>query len=146
MFVFDILFFLCFILFNCHLFFLFMFSFSVFYCCFFFSSRRRHTICLSDFFFFFSSRRRHTRCLSDWSSDVCSSDLAAASTALRGGRRGRAETDVGVGVNQTRIDRHSRCVNHAGVARDRNVGADGLDQIGRASCRERGEIWGGGGG
>src|SRR5205814_5798783 len=28
--------------------------------------------------FFFSSRRRHTRCLSDWSSDVCSSDLAAA--------------------------------------------------------------------
>src|ERR1039458_10191134 len=28
-----------------------------------------------DYFFFFSSRRRHTRCLSDWSSDVCSSDL-----------------------------------------------------------------------
>src|SRR5262245_43780391 len=28
------------------------------------------------FCFFFSSRRRHTRCLSDWSSDVCSSDLA----------------------------------------------------------------------
>src|SRR5438045_7875631 len=25
--------------------------------------------------FFFSSRRRHTRCLSDWSSDVWSSDL-----------------------------------------------------------------------
>src|SRR5436853_978680 len=25
--------------------------------------------------FFFSSRRRHTRCLSGWSSDVCSSDL-----------------------------------------------------------------------
>src|SRR5262245_63842540 len=28
--------------------------------------------------FFFSSRRRHTRCLSDWSSDVCSSDLELA--------------------------------------------------------------------
>src|SRR5258705_9582606 len=27
------------------------------------------------YLFFFSSRRRHTRCLSDWSSDVCSSDL-----------------------------------------------------------------------
>src|SRR5437899_13023125 len=26
---------------------------------------------------FFSSRRRHTSCLSDWSSDVCSSDLTA---------------------------------------------------------------------
>src|SRR3712207_7346542 len=34
-------------------------------------------------FFFFSSRRRHTRYWRDWSSDVCSSDLAAD----RGGRR-----------------------------------------------------------
>src|SRR5258705_2497995 len=30
---------------------------------------------LAKVVFFFSSRRRHTRCLSDWSSDVCSSDL-----------------------------------------------------------------------
>src|SRR5258705_12944041 len=30
---------------------------------------------------FFSSRRRHTRCLSDWSSDVCSSDLPAIATS-----------------------------------------------------------------
>src|SRR5438034_8804142 len=35
------------------------------------------SIILSFFFFFFSSRRRHTRSLCDWSSDVCSSDLAA---------------------------------------------------------------------
>src|SRR5687768_7028412 len=28
--------------------------------------------------FFFSSRRRHTRCSRDWSSDVCSSDLSFA--------------------------------------------------------------------
>src|SRR6266436_3215517 len=33
-------------------------------------------------FFFFSSRRRHTRCSRDWSSDVCSSDLAAERGAL----------------------------------------------------------------
>src|SRR5437899_12579526 len=32
--------------------------------------------------FFFSSRRRHTRCLSDWSSDVCSSDLFAIADAM----------------------------------------------------------------
>src|SRR5204862_3319223 len=34
------------------------------------------------------SRRRHTRSLRDWSSDVCSSDLAASSSskALTGGR------------------------------------------------------------
>src|SRR5205814_3144192 len=31
---------------------------------------------------FFSSRRRHTRCLSDWSSDVCSSDLLPAARPL----------------------------------------------------------------
>src|SRR5436190_5528069 len=31
----------------------------------------------SYYAFFFSSRRRHTRSLCDWSSDVCSSDLAA---------------------------------------------------------------------
>src|SRR5205814_3030768 len=35
-------------------------------------------------FFFFSSRRRHTRCLSDWSSDVCSSDLDLAGVGLLG--------------------------------------------------------------
>src|SRR5262245_63844156 len=35
------------------------------------------SLCLCLFDFFFSSRRRHTRCLSDWSSDVCSSDLVA---------------------------------------------------------------------
>src|SRR6266496_5454689 len=38
------------------------------------------------FFFFFSSRRRHTSSLRDWSSDVCSSDLAATSPRARPGR------------------------------------------------------------
>src|SRR5438045_2667769 len=33
------------------------------------------SVSIYSLFFFFSSRRRHTRCLSDWSSDVCSSDL-----------------------------------------------------------------------
>src|SRR5256885_4844014 len=32
--------------------------------------------------FFFSSRRRHTRLQGDWSSDVCSSDLAIATSIL----------------------------------------------------------------
>src|ERR1039458_10541347 len=45
----------------------------------FFSSRRRHTRCLSDWSSDVCSsdpsRRWHTICLSDWSSDVCSSDL-----------------------------------------------------------------------
>src|SRR5690242_21663343 len=33
--------------------------------------------------FFFSSRRRHTRLTCDWSSDVCSSDLAALDLLAR---------------------------------------------------------------
>src|ERR1035441_10889613 len=33
-------------------------------------------------FFFFSSRRPHTRCLSDWSSDVFSSDLVGVIQGL----------------------------------------------------------------
>src|SRR5206468_7630737 len=36
-----------------------------------------HSMCKSFVVFFFSSRRRHTRSDRDWSSDVCSSDLAA---------------------------------------------------------------------
>src|SRR5205814_80843 len=41
--------------------------------------------------FFFSSRRRHTRCLSDWSSDVCSSDLEL--DAILGAMRIEMERD-----------------------------------------------------
>src|SRR5205814_4132899 len=49
--------------------------------------------------FFFSSRRRHTRCLSDWSSDVCSSDLdyvvsyTNAATILTGDYAGPEDLD-----------------------------------------------------
>src|SRR3712207_9543867 len=46
------------------------------------------TIC-----FFFSSRRRHTRYWRDWSSDVCSSDLAARLDARAcSGRRSNQST------------------------------------------------------
>src|SRR5205814_6619829 len=42
------------------------------------------SVYVCSFVFFFSSRRRHTRCLSDWSSDVCSSDLRHATGATSG--------------------------------------------------------------
>src|SRR5882724_787303 len=45
-------------------------------------------------FFFFSSRRRHTRCLSDWSSDVCSSDLTDSKT-FNEGWKAKALTTAG---------------------------------------------------
>src|SRR5688500_19441769 len=72
--------------------------------------------------FFFSSRRRHTRLQGDWSSDVCSSDLLKAAPAGKS-RRHR----VAVARSRTVECRRRRC------------------QIGRASCRERGERWGGAG-
>src|SRR5438067_11154989 len=51
--------------------------------------------------FFFSSRRRHTRSKRDWSSDVCSSDLAASAAPAEGQRelrtlRAEALTEVGL--------------------------------------------------
>src|SRR5262245_65069067 len=51
--------------------------------------------------FFFSSRRRHTRCLSDWSSDVCSSDLCEANGILAV-RRAADDGDVRLRVEQRR--------------------------------------------
>src|SRR5471030_3356124 len=45
--------------------------------------------------FFFSSRSRHTRCLSDWSSDVCSSDLWAAT------KRSRRPTTTSATIRKT---------------------------------------------
>src|SRR5438045_8857767 len=92
-------------------------------------------LCYCYIFFFFSSRRRHTRCLSDWSSDVCSSDLA--------GVRGRAIQPV--------QPLHDDDPGGRPVAQELADCVDGPmarahEEIGRASCRERGEIWGGAGG
>src|ERR1035438_10618063 len=52
--------------------------------------------CRPILFFFFSSRRRHTRCLSDWSSDVCSSDLSQPAVAFGWYQEGfdKEETDA----------------------------------------------------
>src|SRR5438093_1527509 len=51
------------------------------------SDRIHLLVVYSKFFCFFSSRRRHTILVSDWSSDVCSSDLAVkADLRLAGGK------------------------------------------------------------
>src|SRR5439155_15189663 len=47
--------------------------------------------------FFFSSRRRHTRWPRDWSSDVCSSDLAAVGSAIALREKGHWVGDGGAG-------------------------------------------------
>src|SRR5690606_40834830 len=91
--------------------------------------------------FFFSSRRRHTRFSRDWSSDVCSSDLAGTH-ALQ--LQTPTWTDP---LNDTHkyglwayyqgcLYGEANCTNpDLAVAK-----IDGqLSEIGRASCRERGE-------
>src|SRR2546422_9173095 len=84
--------------------------------------------------FFFSSRRRHTRCSRDWSSDVCSSDLwsmvPAVIVALLILRRMRVE-------DRFLHDNLRGDGDYAATVRHREVG--------RAACRERVEISGGGG-
>src|SRR5258705_9132304 len=85
--------------------------------------------------FFFSSRRRHTRCLSDWSSDVCSSDLSP--------RRCRCRTVAT--YPQGRNDPMPRPLAGAFVCKSVRIQRlapssrmeQFLLQIGRASCRER---------
>src|SRR3989442_4442957 len=99
--------------------------------------------------FFFSSRRRHTRCGRDWSSDVCSSDLCSASTHAARWRPTRSETTSGTIFHQSHTRRCRRRVPSASATPRpapnpptpcRRVAAATSDQIGRASCRERGEI------
>src|SRR5690242_21199435 len=99
--------------------------------------------------FFFSSRRRHTRLTCDWSSDVCSSDLRGSS----GATSFLVGLAVGAGVallfapqsgEETRRQLKRRARRAAHVARDAagdlsDTVVDRYEQeIGRASCRERG--------
>src|SRR5690606_40593662 len=92
--------------------------------------------------FFFSSRRRHTRFSRDWSSDVCSSDLAdhEAGHARVGDRQDAFVFDRHKERNNGATGAH-----HVAVTHDRKLGlmpaSIGVTEIGRASCRERVEIW-----
>src|SRR5205814_6232835 len=75
--------------------------------------------------FFFSSRRRHTRCLSDWSSDVCSSDLEQFFSS-------HARTRFHVWCRVQAYVVRPKTTDFAIVPPQR-----GQREIGRASCRER---------
>src|SRR3712207_8171695 len=83
--------------------------------------------------FFFASRRRHTIYWRDWSSDVCSSDLEPLDHRARAARAERLVV-AAVDGSQIEPDFHEMlgcCLINVGWA---------LFQIGRGSCRERGEI------
>src|SRR5690606_40476815 len=94
-------------------------------------------------FFFFSSRRRHTRFSRDWSSDVCSSDLfvvlvmiGLTLSAFLTKHSEKAQFRVAAYNIRyaAQIDEES---GNGWVIRKGPLAS--LIQIGRASCRERGE-------
>src|SRR2546428_2344969 len=92
--------------------------------------------------FFFSSRRRHTRSDRDWSSDVCSSDLEegreAAGSAPPTGQRLLGPAFIAAVAY---VDPGNFATNMAAGARYGYLLLwVVLMGIGRASCRERGEI------
>src|SRR5207245_8117851 len=92
--------------------------------------------------FFFSSRRRHTRCYRDWSSDVCSSDLLDQAKPvvwkIRRQFDGAFKMLPGLGSTADASKRRRIPVKHS-------QSAIRACEIGRASCRERGWMWGGAG-
>src|SRR5699024_11564194 len=85
---------------------------------------------------FFSSRRRHTRSKRDWSSDVCSSDLSDSPVNANEHESG-PESPIAYGMS---VPRGATQVGPLVRMRSQKL-IDAyqpeLDEIGRASCRER---------
>src|SRR5258705_3134739 len=87
-------------------------------------------------YFFFSSRRRHTRCLSDWSSDVCSSDLYAMSAF--GDAVVMGQVDDGATVNFIMLaSSYQHAYGNLYTTPNDILEPKYASEIGRASCRER---------
>src|SRR5262249_57266908 len=91
----------------------------------------------------FSSRRRHTILVSDWSSDVCSSDLHTQfhcnnflDTVDRfvEARVDRETNTISYGGEQTAVRRYPISIEWPLTSKTM--------QIGRASCREKWRSWG----
>src|SRR5262249_57942169 len=91
--------------------------------------------------FFFSSRRRHTRLVSDWSSDVCSSDLVLAPALIEHFHRALGAALGGLGLLGGGHQQLERAGALGLVGLEHHVRFEEFaDEIGRASCRERGWI------
>src|SRR5258705_3163451 len=86
----------------------------------------------------FSSRRRHRICLSDWSSGVCSSHLSRSAGDARHGRRRHFARRPVRKRTRERAQRRGGNQHNEGGGRFAEYGRG--KEIGRASCRERGEI------
>src|SRR5438477_9937427 len=88
-------------------------------------------------FFFFSSRRGHTRLTCDWSSEVCSSDVRYPAVNAQ-----QVVTGSGSFVKPVSPAVTSRSYTSNQRLAEGWVQLSAM-QIGRASCRESVELWGG---
>src|SRR2546422_6808991 len=90
-------------------------------------------------YFFFSSRRRHTRCSRDWSSDVCSSDLTDFLFKETYDTRDRLVHKYGIAPIQVKslLTPEQQAEKFGNKLWERQPD-ECCNQIGRASCRERG--------
>src|SRR5690606_40900134 len=99
------------------------------------------------------SRRRQTRFSRDWSSDVCSSDLVSSdlvavtvhANSLRGAENRYIVVSDDDGRTWTRRDSSSvrDPIGHLAVTGSIVAAVAASGELGRASCRARGEEWAG---
>src|SRR3546814_9140758 len=78
------------------------------------------------FFFFFKQKTAYEVRISDWSSDVCSSDLL---DALARAKRGEGFDVLAISIDRSGMGAVRRFLDDNGI--------ETLEEIGRASCRER---------
>src|SRR5688500_19976133 len=90
----------------------------------------------ADIIFFFSSRRRHTRLQGDWSSDVCSSDLFNSGWVQIMGPASRVADFKAIETSPAFFGLQQIRWPPTNIA---DTPEQARAQIGRASCRERGE-------
>src|SRR6266542_4393179 len=79
---------------------------------------------LAVMLFFFSSRRRHTICYRDWSSDVCSSDLRRDQRSPGPEEGGRPGKHLAADRVEYQVDLAGRVLDAIGVQLDEAVGGD----------------------
>src|SRR3546814_3872179 len=90
-------------------------------------------------FFFFKQKTAYEMRISDWSSDVCSSDLGAMAFFARRQPRASGAAFVDDEIVAVAVFGGLRLARRFAPGKRRQVGKEriALDQIGRASCRER---------
>src|SRR3546814_9163407 len=98
------------------------------------------SVCSVHVFFFYKQKTAYEMRISDWSSDVCSSDLYGVHLRERISplMTGVGPVEAAVTLTRTLAELQRRDNQPDLVVSLGSAGSARLEQIGRASCRERG--------